>query len=69
MVDSSFINEVKPHQNGTVDTIQYRKLEKLGEGAFGSCFKVENVRNKAVTVIKVIKKSRLKNHHYKAQLM
>ena len=44
---------------GEEEIIQYKRLEELGKGAYGACFRVQNVKTKLFYACKTISKTKL----------
>ena len=44
---------------GEEETIQYKRLEELGKGAYGACYRVQNLRTQLFYACKTISKAKL----------
>ena len=68
--DPNIIEAVFKDQLGKPkETILFRKISKLGQGAFATCWKCENTSTKTHVAIKIIQKVTLNDTRHKAQLM
>ena len=68
--DPNIIEAVFKDQLGKPkETILFRKISKLGQGAFATCWKCENTTTKTHVAIKIIQKVTLNDTRHKAQLM